>query len=132
MNNICVTGHLTKDPEVRYSTGENPTAICRFGLANNEGYGDRKKTNFLNVVVFGKQAENCEKFLKKGSKVGITGRIQTDSYEKDGRKVYTTDIVANNVEFLSSSEAKADAPKWDNVDTPPNGFAKVENDDIPF
>lgn len=131
MNIVNIIGNLTKDPEIRYTTGENPTAICRFGLANNEGYGENKRTNFLNIVVFGKQAENCEKFLKKGSKVAITGRIQTGSYERVDRKVYTTDIVANSVEFLSGSGEKP-AEEWKDLDNPPNGFAQLEQDEIPF
>lgn len=130
--NVCViTGNLTKDPEVRYPTGEKQTAICRFGLANNEGYGDRKQTNFLNVVVFGKIAENCEKYLKKGSKVAVMGRIQTGSYEKNGQKVYTTDVVAQNVEFLSTAEKKEAGTGWNEEVGAPNGFATL-NEDIPF
>ena len=108
MNSVIIIGNLTKDPELRYS-GENP--ICRFTVAVN----DRRKNpqtgmyeerpSFIPVIVFGRSAENCDKYLSKGRKVAVSGRIQTGSYQKqDGTKVYTTDVIANNVEFLSSQE----------------------------
>lgn len=105
MNKVCIIGNLTKDPETRYTTGQNPMAVCRFSIAVNDGYGDKQKTNYPNVVVFGKTAESCDKYLGKGSKVAIEGRIQTGSYEgRDGKKVYTTDIVADRVDFLTYRE----------------------------
>lgn len=97
-------GNLTKDPELKYTTGFEPKAVCRFTVAVNDGYGDKQKTSFIPCVCFGKTAENLERFLSKGSKVAVCGRIQTGSYEKDGQKVYTTDIIADSVEFLSSKE----------------------------
>lgn len=109
MNKVFLIGNLTKDPEVRYTTGEEPTAVCRFTVAVNEGYGEKKKTSYPSVVVFGKQAENCERFLVKGSKVAINGKIQTGSYEGQNGKVYTTDVIADNyngVEFLNSKQTK--------------------------
>ena len=104
MNNVNLIGNLTKDPEVRYSTGTDNTAICRFTLAVSDGYGEKQKTSFIPIVVFGKMGENCERFLKKGSKCGVTGRIQTGSFEGKNGKVYTTDVIANNVEFLTKRE----------------------------
>lgn len=106
MNQVSLIGNLTKDTELRYSTGQNQTAICRFTVAVNDGYGENQRTSYIPIVVFGKIAENCDKFLFKGSKVGIVGRIQTGSYEKDGRKVYTTDVVASNVEFLTKRDSE--------------------------
>ena len=101
MNSVILIGNLTRDPELRYSTGMNQTAICRFTVAVNDGYGDKQRTSFIPVVVFGKQAENCDRYLAKGRKVAVNGRIQTGSYtNKEGAKVYTTDVIANNVEFL--------------------------------
>jgi single-strand DNA-binding protein len=101
MNLVIVIGRLTKDPEVRYSnTG---IAIASFTVAVDRPVrqGEEKKADFPRVTVFGKQAENCEKYLTKGRKVAVEGRIQTGSYQdKDGRTVYTTDVVANRVEFL--------------------------------
>ena len=104
MNNVNLIGNLTKDPEVRYSTGADNTAICRFTLAVSDGYGEKQRTSYIPIVVFGKLGENCERFLKKGSKCGVTGRIQTGSFEGKNGKVYTTDVIANNVEFLSKKE----------------------------
>ena len=104
MNSVQLIGRLTRDPEVRYTTGQNQTAVARFSIAVNDGYGENERTSFINIVVFGRQAENCERFLSKGRQVGITGRIQTGSYEKDGRTVYTTDVVASRVEFLGGGD----------------------------
>ena len=107
MNQVVLIGNLTRDPELRYSTGGNQTAVCRFTIAVNERRRNPQtqewedNANFIPIVVFGKQAENCDRFLAKGRKVAISGRIQTGSYEKDGQKRYTTDVVANNVEFLT-------------------------------
>ena len=104
MNSVQLIGRLTRDPEVRYTTGQNQTAVARFSIAVNDGYGENERTSFINLVVYGRQAENCERFLSKGRQVGITGRIQTGSYEKDGRTVYTTDVVASRVEFLGGGD----------------------------
>lgn len=124
MNTVTLIGRLTRDPEVRYT--QDQMAIARFSVAIDRPVtaGKEKQTDFPNVVVFGKQAENCERFLSKGRLVGIQGRIQTGSYTKDdGTKVYTTDVVANRVEFIEWGEKKED-------DTPP-GFEALE-EDLPF
>lgn len=100
MNHVVLIGRLTRDPEVRYS-GE--MAIARFSLAIDRPpkRDGTKETDFPNIVVFGKQAENCEKYISKGRLVAVEGRIQTGSYtNKDGNKVYTTEVIANRVEFL--------------------------------
>lgn len=104
MNKVQLIGNLTRAPETRYSTGENQTAICRFSIAINAGYGEKQRTDYPQIVVFGKQAENCDRYLKKGNKVAISGRIQTGSYEKDGQKIYTTEVVAEQVEFLTPKQ----------------------------
>ena len=106
-------------------------AVCTFAIAIDRParQGEDKKTDFPRIIVFGKQAENCERFLAKGKLVGIQGRLQTGSYEKDGSMVYTTDVVADRVEFLEWGEPKAE-PKA--VEEPaPEGFAAVE-EQIPF
>ena len=131
MNNVIISGNITRAPEVRYSAGENQTAICRFTVAVNEGYGDKQRTSFIPVVAFGKTAENCEKYLTKGNKVAVKGHIQTGSYEKDGRTIYTTDVIADNyggVEFLSakSQETTPTAPEA------PAGFSAMQDEEIPF
>ena len=134
MNTVALIGRLIKDPEVKYTAGENPTAVARFSIAVNDGYGENERTSFINIVAFGKQAENCERFLSKGRQVGITGRIQTGSYEKDGRTVYTTDVIASRVEFLGGRAAEADdGEPSKNIESPEQmgGFVAVEGD-IPF
>lgn len=101
MNIVALTGNLTREPEVRYTN--NNMAIASFSIAINRPRkkdGSEGGADFPRITVFGAQAENCERFLHKGSKVGIVGKIQTGSYEKDGQKIYTTDVVADRVEFL--------------------------------
>ncbi len=101
-------GRLTRDPEVRYSQGENATAIARYSLAVDRRFarGEENNTDFINIVAFGKAGEFAEKYLHKGTKVLVTGRIQTGSYtNKDGQKVYTTDIVAEDQEFCESKSS---------------------------
>ena len=108
MNKVILMGRLTRDPEVRYSQGGNQTAIAHYSLAVNRRFkreGD-PEADFINCVAFGKQAEFAEKYLKKGTKMAITGRIQTGSYtNKDGVKVYTTDIIVEEQEFAESKAA---------------------------
>lgn len=106
MNKVILMGRLTKDPEVRYSQGENPMAIARYTLAvdrrktkNNEDPG----ADFISCVAFGHNGEFAEKYFKKGTKIVVEGRIQTGSYtNKDGVKVYTTDVVIESQEFAES------------------------------
>ena len=121
MNNWTGIGRLTRDVDLRYTPQE--LAVARFTMAIDDGFGEKKKTNYIPIIVFGKQAENCENFLAKGRLVGIKGKIQTGSYEKDGKKVYTTDVVAEQVEFLEWGEKKDDYV--------PAGF-EVVTDDVPF
>lgn len=104
MNSVILIGNLTRDPELSYKPSNDPLAICKFTIAINDGYGDKARVDYPSIVCFGKVAENCDKYLKKGSKVGVTGKIQTGSYEKDGRKVYTTDVIASSVEFLGGHD----------------------------
>jgi single-strand DNA-binding protein len=95
-------GNLARDPEIRY--GQNNLAIAKFTMALNRPprNGEDAGADFVRVTAFGKQAELVERYLTKGRKVAIEGRIQTGSYEKDGQKIYTTDIIANRVEFVGS------------------------------
>lgn len=109
MNKSILVGRLTRDPEVRYSQGENANAVARFTIAvnrrfkNNEGNYD---ADFINCVAFGKSAEFIEKYFKKGMAIGISGRIQTGNYtNKDGVKVYTTDVVVEEAEFVESKNS---------------------------
>lgn len=126
MNCVNLIGRLTKDPEVRYN---NDLVIGRFTVAINRMPGKDGKDNgadFIRVVVFGRQAENCEKYLSKGSQVGVQGRIQTGSFKnKDGETVYTTDVVAERVEFLSHKQDSGEKSQYD-------GFEEISSDEIPF
>lgn len=108
MNKVILLGRLTRDIEVRYSTGERPTAIARYTLAvqrrfNCEGEQD---ADFVSCVAFGKAAEFAEKYFRQGTKIVIAGRIQTGSYiNRDGRKIHTTDVVVEEQEFAESKSA---------------------------
>ena len=110
MNKVILIGRLTKDPETRYSQGQNSTCISRYSLAVDRQFKrDGEQTaDFLNCVAFGKQGEFAEKYLKKGAKIAVTGRLQTGSYtDKDGKKVYTTDVVVESHEFVESKKKRA-------------------------
>lgn len=112
-------------------------AVARFSLAINRGKdknGNDKGADFPNIVVFGKRAENCERFLVKGSPVGIHGRIQTGKYtNKNGDTVYTTEVVANNVEFLGySKDGENGKEKADRQEEIPEGFQALDDKECPF
>ncbi len=113
MNKAILIGRLTRDPEVRYSQGENSTAIARFTLAVDRRFqrnGETQTADFIGCVAFGKQAEFVERYFKQGMKMVLAGRIQTGSYtNKDGQKVYTTDIVAEDIEFAESKGNNGDS-----------------------
>ena len=107
MNKVILMGRLTRDPEVRYSQGENATAVARFTLAVDRRFRrDDASTDFIGCVAFGRNAEFIEKYFRQGTKALITGRIQTGSYtNRDGQKVYTTDVVVEDQEFAESKNA---------------------------
>lgn len=105
MNKVILMGRLTRDPDVRYSQGATPTAVARFTLAVDRRYHreDEAAADFISCVSFGKQGEFVEKYLRQGTKIVITGRIQTGSYtNRDGQKVYTNDVVTEEIEFAES------------------------------
>lgn len=105
MNKVILMGRLTRDPEVRYSQGEQATAVARYTLAvDRRGRSQENSADYIQCVAFGKAAEFAERYLHKGTKIVLTGRIQTGSYtNKDGQRVYTTDIVAEDQEFAELS-----------------------------
>ena len=107
MNKVILMGRLTRDPEARYSQGENATAVARFTLAVDRRFRrDDASTDFIGCVAFGRNAEFIEKYFRQGTKALITGRIQTGSYtNRDGQKVYTTDDVVEDQEFAESKNA---------------------------
>lgn len=106
MNKVILMGRLTRDPEIRYTQGENQMAIARYTLAVDRRFNrgnDENTADFISCVAFGKSGEFAEKYLRKGIKIAVTGRIQTGSYtNKDGVKVYTTEVVVEDQEFAES------------------------------
>ena len=141
MNKVILMGRLTRDPEVRYGAASQ-TAVARFSIAVDRPRAKEgeQTADFINIVCFGKTAELVEKYLGKGRLVGITGRIQTGSYEKDGKKVYTTEVHADRVEFLDRGDRTSEtsqsfstpAPAAPAMPSVPEGFSQLTDDDIPF
>lgn len=146
MNRVILIGRLVRDPDIRYSqTGDN-MAIARFTLAvdrrgrKQENGSDQQTADFIGCVCFGRQAEFAEKYLRQGTKIAVAGRIQTGSYtNKDGQKVYTTDVVLDDIEFAESKAASNDSytapsrPEPSNVDS--DGFMNIPDgldEELPF
>ena len=112
MNKVILMGRLTRDPEVRYTQGDNQMAIARYTLAVDRRFNrgnDENTADFISCVAFGKSGEFAEKYLRKGTKIAVTGRIQTGSYtNKDGVKVYTTEVVVEDQEFAESKNSNSE------------------------
>ncbi len=151
MNKVILVGRLTRDPEVRYTQGENQMAIARYSLAvdrptarRREANSDQPTADFPNIVAFGKDGEFAEKYLRKGTKILVEGRIQTGSYtNKDGQKVYTTDVVVERHEFVESKGSgniaeTAPAPaasSQSQAKAPTDGFMNIPDgidEELPF
>lgn len=157
MNKVVLIGRLTRDPELRYLTTGSNTAVARFTLAVDKQLSKEKKlemesrnqptADFINIVVWGKLAETCSNYLAKGRLTAVSGRIQTGSYEKEGRRVYTTEVVAENVQFLEWGDGPNRSSRNDSYDNLDNnydnsnssddmsdieGFYTIDNEDIPF
>ena len=154
INRVVLVGRLTKDPELRYSP--SGIAMARFTLAVNRTFSNQqgeREADFISCVVWRKQAENTANFLKKGSLAGVEGRIQTGSYEgQDGKRVYTTDVIADSVQFLeprgnagqsdqgagnqNSGQHVDNSNNYSRVDDDPfgnsSGPIEVSDDDLPF
>ena len=156
MNKVVLIGRLTRDPELRY-TGSN-TPVATFSLAVNRNFQNQngeREADFINIVVWRKQAENCKNFLTQGSQVAIEGRIQTRTYDdQNGQKRYVTEVIANNVEFLGSKGSSnntsnssdseptpydfGDMPEPKGTDVDSNPFAdfgssiEISDDELPF
>lgn len=125
MNKVILMGRLTKNPDVR---ANDKVKVARYTLAvDRPKQGDTKEADFISCVCFGKTADFAESYLKQGTKVLIEGRILTGSYEKDGRKVYTTDVVVSSHEF---AESKKDEPKEEKKDK--HGFSQADDEGLPF
>ena len=107
MNKVFLIGRLTRDPELRYTESNVPVAT--FSIAVNRNYTNQageREADFINIIVWRKQAENVKNYIKKGSQIAIDGRIQTRNYEKDGQKRYVTEVVADNIQFLDSKGSR--------------------------
>lgn len=165
MNSVNLIGRLTRDLETKYT--QSQIAICRFTLAvdrpvRRDAQPNEPTADFISCVTFGRQAENMQKYLAKGRQIAVEGRIQTESYtNKDGQKIYTTDVIANRVEYLSpSNQSKGDTqpagsfpaygaptggqqsqpapqkpapqPQQTSMDDIPPGFETIDESDIPF
>lgn len=149
MNKVVLMGRLTRDPEVRYSQGNNTTAVARFSLAVDRRIKreNEASVDYINCVSFGKSAEFAEKYFRKGTKIVICGRIQTGSYtNRDGQKVYTTDIVIEEQDFAESkaasqqnnagaqqgySKSQSQQPKAQ-PQTNSDGFMSADDEELPF
>jgi single-strand DNA-binding protein len=134
MNKIILIGRLTKDPDVRYTQGAQSTAIARYSLAvdrkfKKEGEPD---ADFINCVAFGRSGEFAEKYLRKGTKIAVVGRLQTGSYtNKDSQKVYTTDVIVEEHEFVESKASGGNSQQ----PTSKDGFMSIPDnfvDELPF
>ena len=138
MNKVILMGRLTRDPETRYSQGNNSMAIASFSLAVDRKYkkqGDEVTADFFNCTAFGKQAEFVEKYLKQGTKILVTGRIQNDNYtNKDGQKVYSVQIIVEEMEFAESKASAGQREQEDN-NMPGDGFMNIPDGisaELPF
>lgn len=145
MNKVILMGRLTRDPEIRYSQGEQSTAVARYTLAVDRRFkrdGDQQTADFIGCVAFGRQGEFAEKYLRKGIKIAVTGRIQTGSYtNRDGQKVYTTDVVVEDQEFAESKAASDSSGGFTPADRPSpsvaagDGFMNIPDgidEELPF
>lgn len=143
MNKVILMGRLTRDPEVRYGAGENSTAVARYTIAVDRRFkrDGEQNADFIGCVAFGRNAEFAEKYLRQGTKIVLTGRIQTGSYtNRDGQKVYTTDIVVEEQEFAESKAATAGNGGQNNYSRPAaaadaEGFMNIPDgidDELPF
>lgn len=140
INKVMLIGRLGQDPELRYTQGGSP--VCNFSLATNEIWNDaagnrKEKTEWHRVIVWGKQAENCARYLKKGRQAFVEGKLQTrDWTDQNGSKRSTTEIVANHVQFLDGAHTGQNRPDSGDVShepSPPDNYDQSFNDDdIPF
>src|SRR5690625_2409789 len=141
MNITVLVGRLTRDPELRYT--QNGTAVANFNLAVDRPFSKEKETDFINCVAWRKQAENLAQYMKKGSQIGISGRIQTRNYEKDGQRVHVTEGVADNIQFLDSRNSSEKSNSYQS--SSPSQFSQedftkvesglgqqIDDSDLPF
>lgn len=138
MNKVIEIGRLVKDPDIRYSQGANTTCVARYTLAVDRKFKQEGQptADFINCIAFGKLGEFAEKYLHKGVKIAVTGRIQTGSYtNKDGQKVYTTDVVVEEQEFCESKSSQQSSSQPAPAPNGDMGFMSIPDgiaDELPF
>ena len=138
MNKVILMGRLTRDPDVRWTQGPEQSAVARYTLAVNRRFQKEggATADFISCVAFGRQAEFAEKYLRQGTKIAITGRIQTGSYtNREGRKVYTTDVVVEEQEFAEGKNAERPREQGATPQANTDGFMTIPDgvdEDIPF
>ncbi len=138
MNKVILMGRLTRDPEVRYGQGDNPVAVARYSIAVDRRFkrDGEASADFINCVAFGKAGEFAEKYLHQGMKIAVTGRIQTGSYtNKDGQKVYTTDVVVEEHEFAESKSSSEGNKEGYTPSSVGDGFMNIPDgidEELPF
>ena len=139
MNSVNLIGRLTRDPDLRYT--QSGIAVVRFTLAVDRKLSKEKRqqaeqtADFISTTAWGKTAEIISNYFSKGSQIGIEGRIQTGSYEKDGQRIYTTDVIVNSITFVGSKNSNSGGENQATSyqeQAEANGFYPVDNDDIPF
>lgn len=133
MNKVLIAGRLTRDPAVKYTQAQEPMAVARYTLAVDRPrrQGQEQQADFISCVAFGRLGEFAEKYLTKGTKILVEGHIQTGSYEKNGEKVYTTDVVVEHQEFCESKKEGQKEEAKPGID----GFMKIPdgiNEELPF
>ena len=138
MNKVILMGRLTRDPDVRWTQGPEQSAVARYTLAVDRRFQKEggATADFIGCVAFGRQAEFAEKYLRQGTKIAITGRIQTGSYtNREGRKIYTTDVVVEEQEFAESKNAERPREQGATPQADMDGFMTIPDgvdEDIPF
>lgn len=136
MNKVIEIGNLTRDPE--YSTTPNGTAVCKMSIAVNRNFTNangEREADYFNVVAWRTLADNCAKYLEKGKKIAVVGSLQTRSYESNGEKKYVTEIMADEIEFLTPTDNGAKKPQEPSAPPKRRSIADmqlVDNDDLPF
>ena len=135
MNRVILMGRLTKNPEIKYAGKDNDMAVARYTLAVNRRYkrDGEQEADFISCVTFGKSAEFAQKYLRKGIRIVIGGRISTGSYkDKDGKTIYTTDVIVEEPEFAQNKDGSGGEDLSETSKTDKDGFMEVQDGEIPF
>ena len=135
MNRVILMGRLTKNPEIKYTGKDNDMAVARYTLAVNRRYkrDGEQEADFISCVTFGKSAEFAQKYLYKGMRIVIDGRISTGSYkDKDGKTIYTTDVIVEEHEFAQNKDGSGGEDLSETSKTDKDGFMEVQDGEIPF